>query len=131
MADDNTIGEITPKKHPLPEALQKNIWKEGQSGNPLGRPVGSGISITTEIKKKLAEVPEGQKATYLQLLINRIMKQAIQDGDERMISRIWAYIDGMPKIFQEVTGRDGQPLIVEIIEDKVHNNTEDKNTEHS
>lgn len=72
--------------------------KKFKVGNPGGgRPKGSGISITTEIKKKLEEVPEGQKSSYLQLLINRILKQAIQDGDERMITRIWQYIDGMPK----------------------------------
>ena len=28
----------TPGKHRLPEALQRNIWKPGQSGNPRGRP---------------------------------------------------------------------------------------------
>jgi len=67
-------------------------------GNPGGgRPKGSGISITTEIKKKLEETPDGQKATYLQLLINRILKQAIQDGDQQMIKNVWNYVDGMPK----------------------------------
>lgn len=75
----------------------KGRFVPGVSGNPEGKPPGAGISITTEIKKKLAEVPEGQKATYLQLLINRILKQAIQDGDGQMIRKIWEYIDGMPK----------------------------------
>jgi hypothetical protein len=94
MADNNTedlkpenTGEIRN---------EKGQFIEGVSGNPNGRPKGSGISITTEIKRKLEEVPEGQKSTYLELLINRILKQAIQDGDTQMIKQVWAYIDGMP-----------------------------------
>lgn len=67
-------------------------------GNPGGgRPKGAGISITTEIKRKLEEVPPGQKSTYLQILIDRILKQAIVDGDQQMIKNIWNYVDGMPK----------------------------------
>jgi hypothetical protein len=71
--------------------------KKFKVGNPGGgRPKGAGISITTEIKKKLEECPEGKRATYLTLLINRILKQAIQDGDQQMIGRIWNYVDGLP-----------------------------------
>jgi len=70
-------------------------FKEGNPGG--GRPKGSGISITTELKRKLKECPEGQKSTYLQLLIQRIVKQAIQDGDQQMIKNIWNYVDGLPK----------------------------------
>jgi hypothetical protein len=77
--------------------------------NRDGRPPGSGISITTEIKKKLEEVPDGQKATYLELLINRIFKQAIQDGDQQMIKNIWNYIDGMPKQSTDITS-GGKPI---------------------
>lgn len=91
----------------------------GVSGNPNGRPPGSGISITTEIKKKLDETPEGQKATYLQLLINRIMKQAIQDGDQQMITKIWNYVDGMPKQSIDATS-NGETLkgLIEVNYDK-------------
>ena len=81
----------------------------GESGNPNGRPPGSGISITTEIKKKLEEVPEGQKATYLQLFINRILKQAIQDGDQQMIKQVWNYVDGMPSQKTDITS-GGKPI---------------------
>ena len=79
-----------------------HLYKKGQSGNPDGRPKGSGISITTEIKKKLAKVPQGEKSTYLQLLIDKIMDQALKAGDKAMIRNIWNYIDGMPKQSSEV-----------------------------
>jgi hypothetical protein len=71
-------------------------WEKGQSGNPAGRPPGS-VSITAEIKRKLQEVPDGQQKSYLELLINRILKQAVVDGNEQMIKQIWSYIDGTPR----------------------------------
>lgn len=51
------------------------------------------ISITTEIKKKLLEIPKGQKDTYLEILITKILEKAIE-GNERIIRDIWNYIDG-------------------------------------
>ena len=54
------------------------------------------ISITAEIKKKLHEIPEGQQKTYLELLVNRIIKQAVVDGNEEMIMLIWSYLDTPP-----------------------------------
>ena len=54
------------------------------------------ISITAEIKKKLHEIPEGQQKTYLELLVNRIIKQAVVDGNEEMIKQIWDYIYSPP-----------------------------------
>ena len=72
--------------------------------NREGRPKGSGISITTEIKNKLKDIPDNQKKSYLELLIDRIMKQAIADGDQQMIKQIWNYVDGMPKQSIEHTG---------------------------
>lgn len=68
----------------------------GFSGNPQGRPKGS-VSIVGEIKRKLQEVPEGQQKTYLELLVNRILKAAIQDGNDQQIKNILQYVEGMPK----------------------------------
>ena len=88
---------------------EKGQFKEGVSGNPKGKPRGTGISITTEIKRMLEKCPDGQKATYLQLLLNRILKKAIQEGDQQMITRIWNYVDGMPKQSADIT-TDGKEI---------------------
>ncbi len=97
-----------------------HLYKKGQSGNPEGRPKGSGISITTEIKKKLAKVPQGEKLTYLQLLIDKIMDQALKDGDKAMIRNIWNYIDGMPKQSSEVTLTVPIPILGNVHKNQSH-----------
>lgn len=87
--------DITGQKQGKSGPPEEYRWKKGESGNPAGRPAGS-VSITAEIKRKLQEVPDGQKKSYLELLINRILKQAVVDGNEQMIKQIWNYIDGPP-----------------------------------
>ena len=127
----NENADLTAQKQ------QKRIigkpFEKGQSGNPAGRPPGS-ISITTEIKKKLDEVPDGQKKTYLELLINRILKQAVVDGDVQMLKTIWAYVDGMPRERKDITseGQGLTPILVEFIngrKDIKKDNAEDNNSE--
>jgi hypothetical protein len=86
-------------------------FEPGQSGNPKGRPPGS-VSITAEIKKKLQEIPEGQQKSYLELLINRILKQAVVDGNEQMIKQIWSYIDGTPR--QAENSDPATPVIINV-----------------
>lgn len=88
----------------------------GVSGNPAGRPKGS-VSIVTEIKRRLEEIPEGQKKTYLELLVDRIMKSAIAEGNDQQIKNILNYVDGMPKQSVDVTsnGENITDVRVEII----------------
>jgi hypothetical protein len=79
---------------------EKGRFIKGESGNPDGRPEGSGdgFSITRLVREELQKCPEGEdKKTYADLVIKRIMSKAIKDGDTKMIDRIWAYMDGMPK----------------------------------
>lgn len=65
-------------------------------GNPGGgRPKGS-VSIVGEIKRRLQEIPDGQQKTYLELLVNRILKSAIQEGNDQQIRNILQYVEGMP-----------------------------------
>jgi hypothetical protein len=70
-------------------------FPKGVSGNPNGRP--KGVSIVDAIKRELENKPEGSDRTYLELLIQRIFKSAIQDGDVHMIKDIINRTDGMPQ----------------------------------
>jgi len=73
-------------------------------GNPGGgRPEGAGISITTEIKRKLEEMNPETKKTNLQTLLEVILESATKKKDHQMIKQIWNYIDGMPHQSQDIT----------------------------
>lgn len=89
---------------------EKGRFIKGTSGNPAGKPKDS-ISIVHVIKKKLQEVPEGQKKTYLELLVDRILRGAIVDGNDQQIKNILQYVEGMPK---QNLGVDFDDAITEI-----------------
>jgi len=112
MADTDTKGAITPEKH-LPEALEKNKWKKGQSGNPAGRPEGS-VSIVEGIKRKLMEIEPENKKTYLELFLSRYFRKAIKDGDVGLIRDMINRIDGMPKQSNDITsgGKELETLVI-------------------
>jgi len=74
---------------------EKGQFVPGQSGNPAGKPKGT-FSITALIKQKLQDCPEGEKKTYAEYVIDRIMKDTLK-GDSRTLKLLWNYIDGMPK----------------------------------
>jgi len=98
------------------KTARKNIGKPFEKDDPRinrdGRPKGAGISITTAIKRELEKKPaESDKATYLDLLVTRIMKKAIQEGDQIMIKQIWNYVDGMPRQDVDLSTL-GKPIIL-------------------
>lgn len=66
--------------------------------NLNGRPKGSG-NVATTIKRLLEkEVGTGpDKKKMMDLLIDRILHEAIVKGDRKMIRLIWEYMDGKPK----------------------------------
>lgn len=91
----NKSTEKAEKKQDKRKTM-KHLFKKGQSGNPKGKKKGT-ISITTEIKKKLKQIPRGQKKSYLEQFILKVLKKAMVDEDPTMIKLIWNYIDGLPK----------------------------------
>jgi len=89
-----------PNTDPLPNGEKsdrdnKGRFVEGNPGGP-GRPEGS-ISFTAAIKKRLEEIPKGEKKTYLLQVVDVVMNKAVKEQDKDMIKLLWNYIDGMPK----------------------------------
>jgi hypothetical protein len=83
-------------------------------GNPGGgRPKGT-LSLVGILKKKLAECPEGNKKTYAELLIDRMTKSAIADGNDQQIKNILQYVEGMPVQKNEITGKEGAKIEISI-----------------
>ena len=87
----------------------KPPWKKGQSGNPAGKKPGT-RSLTTLLREALEVIGEGQKDPYSELLVKKVMKMAIADGNEQMIKLCWGYLEGMPKETKELNIRDQRPL---------------------
>lgn len=81
---------LKPKKSDIRHADGR--FKPGHS---IGRPKGT-LSLVSMLKKKLKEIPKGEKETYAQKLINRWIAEAIEGGDLSMLKEAVRYVDGMP-----------------------------------
>ena len=90
-------------------------FRKGQSGNPKGRPRGSG-NFASLVEEALAEpvmINEGgrrKKATKLQVIVKQLVNKAAQ-GDHRSIQLLMAFTGR-----QQLLGKDGKPItIVELL----------------
>jgi len=73
-------------------------FKKGDKNiNKNGRPRGSGLKLTSLLKSELEKVPEGQKKTYSQLFINKLLQKGLIEGDFNTLKLIINYVDGLPK----------------------------------
>lgn len=82
-------------------------FKPGQSGNPGGRPKGT--SVTAELRRLLAEIPEGSEKTRAEIIARRLLKFAGRGraGDASYAKEVLNRTEGNLD--------DGQKLTVEIV----------------
>jgi hypothetical protein len=82
-------------------------WAEGVSGNPNGRPKGSGNKVTTKIKEAYQQLVEGNLENMTQWL----GEVAADDPKEAMMLMLKLSEYVIPKLArQEVVGADGKDL---------------------
>ena len=112
------IGENRMSEEPKNTGETRNpdgTFKEGVSGNPKGKPKGS-FSLIAILRSELQKCPEGEdKKTFADMLIKRMLKSAISEGNDQQIKNILQYIDGMPKQSMDHT-TNGKDLTVTIVD---------------
>lgn len=79
----------------MAERDENGRFTENYEGGP-GRPKGS-ISITSAVKRKLEEIPEGQKKSYLEAFVTSMFYKAINEKDVQAQKMIWDQVDGKAK----------------------------------
>jgi len=84
--------------------------KRPQDINKGGRPKGSGLSLTTILKKKLESISKEDKAEYSKLFIDRLVDKALKDDDTQAMKLIFGYVDGLPKQAVDLTSQ-GEKII--------------------
>jgi hypothetical protein len=102
MEKENKKEEINPEKTSENRIKrdEKGRILPGFSGNPKGRPKGS-LSLVKLLKDELEREIENEEGTdktsYATLLIRKMLRKAVIEGDTMMIKDIINRIDGMPK----------------------------------
>ena len=100
-------GKQYVKKHALIPEMKKRKWKKGESGNPNGRPKGSGLTdlLLKEIEK--IHPTDKDKKTWKQLIVEATMRLAIK-GNAAALHEIWERIDG--KVMLPIGGDEDHPV---------------------
>lgn len=106
MTKLETISENTEKlQTPMPGRVRDSkgrmVFAPGVSGNPAGKPKGS-KHLTTKLFEALENMTKDGKS-YSDLLVQRILNDAIVKGNTSMIHMIMNYVDGMPQQGIDVT----------------------------
>jgi ribosomal 50S subunit-associated protein YjgA (DUF615 family) len=95
-------------------------FKEGESGNPAGRPKGT-RNLSTILREMLEEEievnVEGKKERkqFQEVIIRKLIKKA-SDGDIKAITEILDRVEGKAKQTVEQSGKTEQELTVRILD---------------
>ena len=105
---------------------QDTKFKKGQSGNPDGRPPGT-FSLTTMLRNEIQKVPEGQKLSYAEAFLRKMLSKAINEGDHASQKLIMNYLEGLPQMKMDITsGRKPIPLLQGIVKENDTNTSTTK-----
>ena len=91
----------------------KGKFTKGKSGNPGGRPKGTGLNLTSLLKVKLEEIPKGKQSSYKELFVEKLLHKGLVDGDLQSLKLIMNYVDGLPKQSLGLS-TDGEGLKINI-----------------
>jgi len=99
-------------------------FPKGVSGNPGGRPQGS-VSIVNLVRLKLQQIPPGEKRTYAEKLVDRILSQTTRpNADTALIRDLIDRVDGRPLQSQDITS-GGEPIKGFMIQFKGNDDADD------
>lgn len=108
------MSEAAPENQ-IPLRDESGRWVPGHPPNSPGRPKGSGLSLTSMLRRKIQEVPIGQVKSFAEQLIENLLESAIVQKDPQNVKLIMQYLEGMPR--QNIGldgGTDGSPIIVAV-----------------
>ena len=77
-----------------PERDSKGRLLPGNTANPNGRP--EGFSLTDMLRREIQKVPEGQKLSYAEAFLRKMLSKAINEGDHASQKLIMNYLEGLP-----------------------------------
>lgn len=101
-------SENTEKKEKIPppgrvyDEKGRAVFAPGVSGNPAGKPKGT-KHLTSLLFEALQKPSPKEGKTYQDLLIDRILNDAIIKGKGDLIKLAMNYIDGMPEQGVDIT----------------------------
>jgi hypothetical protein len=91
----------------MPRRKPKHAWKEGQSGNPNGRPLGSTNQINNEIRDAFAMLLQSQIPNLQDWLDKAAKKDPIKALD--LFTKISErFVPSLSRT--EITSKDGEPF---------------------
>jgi hypothetical protein len=104
---DDGAYKVGPGKPP-----RQNQWKKGQSGNPKGRPKGTGL--TDAVRRVLAQEHHGRPV--VDVLAEVMLKHALA-GKFPFAKEIWDRVEG--KTQDKVEVKSDGPTVITILPPKV------------